>query len=364
MGKKTKVLFMLPTLGAGGAERMLITFMNNLDREKFNVAFLSLSDEGPIREWIASDIPFNCFGDRRISNSVFELRTFIKEHKPDVLFTTMVHANALALVMKFFFPKMRVVVREAALPSVLISRYGFKGRLCILPYKLLYWRANLVVSNCSQMIDDFKNRIKISTKNHRILFNPVDTARVYASIPDSFENEPERDKTVHFVAVGRLSFEKGYDRLIKALKANPPETNWQLELIGEGDYRGELESLIKEYSFEDKIILRGYVSNPWEIAAKADCLLLPSRWEGMPNVVLEGFSCGLPAIAMREAGGIMDIKNYCSDEQLKIVDRIEDFVQEMANVKPNPKSSKAESILPDEFLLPHIMKEFEKILEG
>ena len=84
----------------------------------------------------------------------------------------------------------------------------------------------------------------------------------------------------------------------------------------------------------------------------------------MPNVVLEGFSCGLPAIAMREAGGIMDIKNYCNDEQLKIVDTIEDFVQEMAKVKPSPKNAKAKSILPDEFLLPHIMKEFEEILTG
>jgi len=353
---------MLPTLGAGGAERILITLMNNLDREKFNIAFLSLSESGPIKEWIAPDIPYNTFVDKRIKNSLFPLITFIKEHKPDVIFTTMVHSNALALMIKLLFPKIKVIVREAALPSVLISRYGFKGRLCILVYKLLYRRADLVISNCSQMVDDFKKHIKISTKNHRILFNPVDTTRVFASIPETFENPPDRDKTLHFVAVGRLSFEKGYDRLIKALKGFKPDSNWRLDLIGEGDYRGQLESLVAENNLEDHVFLLGYESNPWKLAARADCLLLPSRWEGMPNVVLEGFSCGLPAIAMREAGGIMDIKNYCNDDELKIVDTIEDFVQEMAKIQITPKSSKAESFLPDEFLLPHIMQEFEEIL--
>ena len=361
---KTKVLFILPTLEAGGAERILVTLMNNVSRDQFDPNFLALNDSGPIKEWLADDIAFNTFENRTIKTSVFKLILFIKKHQPDVIFTTMVHANALALLMKILFPHVRVIVREAALPSVLISRYGFKGRLCILVYKLLYGCADLVVSNCSQMVDDFKNKIKIRTNNHRILFNPVDTSRIYATIPAQFENIENRDNTLCFVSVGRLSFEKGYDRLFKALAGFKPSSHWRLDIIGEGGYHQTLKVLIKEYNLQDHVFLRGYESNPWKIAAAADCLLLPSRWEGMPNVVLEGFSCGIPTIATRESGGITDIYKFSSAEYLKIVDTMDEFVREMKMVKISPKIRRADSVLPDQFLLPHIMGQFEAILTG
>ncbi len=165
-----------------------------------------------------------------------------------------------------------------------------------------------------------------------------------------------------FVAVGRLSYEKGYDRLLKALADFRPKSNWRLDLIGDGSYRETLEALIVEHQLQDHVFLRGYESNPWKIAAAADCLLLPSLWEGMPNVVLEGFSCGVPAIATREAGGIVDIKMDTPDEYLKVVDTMDEFIGEMSKVKIAPKTSKANSFLPNEFLLPEIMKEFEEIL--
>lgn len=359
-----KVLFILPTLGAGGAERILVTLLNNLDRKAFDPEFLALSDEGPIKEWISEDIPFYSFGNRSVKSSVFKLIAFIRTHKPDVIFTTMVHSNALVLLMKIFFPKTRVIVREAALPSVLVSKYGVKGRACILVYKLLYRFADVVISNCSQMVDDFQNRIKIKTDNHIVLFNPVDISRVYETIPGKLELCEDRENTLCFVSVGRLSYEKGYDRLIERLATFQSITNWRLDLIGEGAYRDELKTLIAEKELEEHVFLRGYHSNPWEVAASADCLLLPSRWEGMPNVVLEGFSCGVPAIAMREAGGIIDIAKHAPDKHLKIVDTIEEFVSEMEKVNIEPKDKRAPSFLPEAFQLSTIMREFEGMLRG
>jgi len=361
---KTKVLFVLPTLGAGGAERILITLMNNLDRTRFDVHFLALNEDGPIREWIADDLTFHSFGRRSIKTSVLKMISFMRRERPDVVFTTMVHSNALALLMKVLFRKTRVVVREAALPSVLISRYGFKGRLCTFVYKLLYPFADLVVSNCSQMVDDFQNKIKIKTDNHRVLFNPVDVARLYSSLPNVFVQDDVKTEMVRFVSVGRLSYEKGYDRLLAELSARDMPFQWRLDLVGDGAYRTVLEDLIVEKGLEDRVFLHGYHSNPWKIAAQADCLLLPSRWEGMPNVVLEGFACGVPAIAMREAGGILDIQKHSRKDALQVVDTIKNFVSEMEKVKPQQKVERSDSMLSPVFSLPHIMEEFENILVG
>ncbi len=365
--KKPKVLFMLPTLEAGGAERILVTLLNNIDRQKFSPEFLALKDNGPVKEWINKDIPFHSFGNRTIKTSIVAFLKFIKKEKPDIIFTTMVHSNALALLAKIFFPKIKVIVREAALPSVLISKYGFKGRLCIFVYKLLYPKADVVISNCSQMIDDFEKVIKIKTDNHKILFNPVDTRRIYAKLPEKIEKTSDK---INFVAVGRLSYEKGYDRLIKSLGGLNIDKNWRFDIIGDGEYKKVLQDLIKENGLENKVFLRGYHSNPWVIAANADCLLLPSRWEGMPNVVLEGFACGIPAIAISQAGGIMDIAKYADKSILNIVDNMDQFVQAMGKIEIMDKDQDINrnkniiSKLPEEFNLERVIKNFEGMLNN
>lgn len=364
MSNKIKVLFFLPNLNAGGAERILVTLMNNIDNEAFAPIFLTLNDSGPITSWINNDIPFHSFKNRTVTTSIVKMFFFIKKHRPDVIFTTMAHSNALALIMKIIFPQIRVIIREAALPSALIYNYGIKGRACIFIYKLLYGFADRVISNCSQMIEDFQKIVKIKTNNHSILFNPVDTERIFNSLPQVFENIDNHEKTLFFAAIGRLSFEKGYDRLFKALKNFTPPFNWRLDIVGEGNYRPTLEKLILDYSLHEHVFLHGYKTNPWAICASADCLLLPSRWEGMPNVVLEGFAFGVPTIAMTEAGGIQDIKKYISEKHLKIVDTIEDFVEEMNFVSINPKSSKKPSLLPSTFHLKTIIHQFEAILRG
>lgn len=359
---KIKVLFILPSLSAGGAERALITLMNNVNRERFEPIFLCINTHGKIREWIAEDIPFYTFEKNTTKGSIFSLIKFIRQHKPKVIFTTMVHTNALALLMKFFFPKIRVVVREAALPSSIISEYGLRGRLCYWVYKLLYPFADLVISNCSQVVGQFKDLVKISTKNHRILFNPVDVARLHEKIPETFEMDKQKNKAVRFVCVGRLSYEKGYDRLIQALAYFGMGKEWHLDIVGAGSYRSVLEHMIADLGLEDRVSLLGYNPHPWCIAAQADCLLLPSRWEGMPNVVLEGLSCGIPAIATREAGGIVDIAAHSAAGDITLVDNMEEFVAAMKEVKPRHKKKLEDSILPDVFSLPHVMQQFEDIL--
>ncbi len=354
--KKTKVLFLLPSLCAGGAERILITLMNNLDRERFEPEFVVVKNEGPFRDWIDDEIPFYSLDCSSIKSSVFKMLKLVKEVQPDVIFTTMVHSNALAILMKIFFPRVKVFVREAALPSSILNGYGLRGRACWFVYKGLYPLANKVISNCSQMIDEFKGLVKISTKNHEILFNPVDQARVkFKTRTPSNPSDP-----IRFLCVGRLSYEKGYDRLIEHMVVDfKPDFDWTLEIIGEGPFRADLEALIAKYDLSNKVILKGYDDKPWMSASYADCLLLPSRWEGMPNVVLEALCSAVPSIAIVDAGGVSDIGKYTRDGDLVITQDMNEFIQQMQKTKHNQNTH---SLLPDAFSLPRVMKQFEDML--
>lgn len=107
---------------------------------------------------------------------------------------------------------------------------------------------------------------------------------------------PKEDE-ISFVTCGRLSTEKNHTSLIKAFRKFHKETpNSKLYIVGEGPLRPNLETEIKEYGLEDSVILTGIVRNPFAIMRHCKCFVLPSHHEGLPMVLLEARSCGLPII--------------------------------------------------------------------
>ena len=108
------------------------------------------------------------------------------------------------------------------------------------------------------------------------------------------------DGICHLISVGSLLHGKGFDLLVKALAdINGQMPKWDLQIIGEGDFRPQLEQLITEHRLQDKISLPGR-RNKQEIAAvlqSSDCFILPSRGENFSVAVLEALACGCPVIA-------------------------------------------------------------------
>lgn len=362
--KKKCVVFVLPSLCVGGAERVMITLANNLNRTKYDVHFVVLSD-GPIRSWLDPRIPVHVVGAQRVRFGLVGLFLKLKRIRPDVMVSSIIHTNTALLLMKPFFLGTRLIIRESSLPTALIRKYGVKGRFSKVIYKLLYQFADTVISPSSVIVEQFRKKLKLNMANHKILFNPVDSEKIQSKIADSFTPAPSRAQTVHFICTGRLTFEKGFDRLIEGLQNfNMHPFEWRLDILGEGEERKNIEARIAEYGLEKHVFLQGYIDNPWDVIAQADCLLLPSLWEGLPNVVLESLLCGTPVIAMRQAGGIVDIQKVAAPDSVKTAETIADLLVLMQTVKPKAKTEKSDSLLPDIFLLPNIMREFEEVIEG
>ncbi|HEX7706663.1 MAG TPA: glycosyltransferase [Thermoanaerobaculia bacterium] len=101
---------------------------------------------------------------------------------------------------------------------------------------------------------------------------------------------------LRIAAVGRLSREKGFDLLIQAL-SQLRALRWQLLLIGEGDDRASLENLARELGVEEQVLFLGWQPNPHAWMGRCDLFVLSSRWEGMPNALLEAMALGLPIVA-------------------------------------------------------------------
>lgn len=358
---KISILFILPNLQVGGAERVMVTLMNRLDRANFEQAFLSLSNEGPLKAQMNADTPLYSLEDRKPSLSALPaLYKKIKEIKPDIVVSTMAHMNFSVLLLRPLFPKTAFVVREAALPSMIFKSHPKTSWAIKTAYRLLYPLATVVISPSKPIMQEFK-ALHLGLKNHAILYNPVDTTKVRGAAERGMaQAEPN---IVHFVAAGQLYWPKGFDRLIENLASLQMEDRWHLTILGEGRDRDKLSQLIAAHKLDDRVTLAGFSANPWPLYAQADCFLLSSRTEGMPNVALEALATGTKVIGMREAGGITDIAALAKPGAVIIADDIGEFIQAMSIITPLNKTAPGPSLLPDEFQLEHVAKLFSEIIQ-
>lgn len=360
---KKKILFILPALTTGGAERVLITLMNNLDRSQFTPEFLAINGEGPLKDIIDPTIPYHCLDCPRVSRSLPALYKTLKAIEPDIVVSTMAHLNFHVLLMKPFFPKTRFIVREAITPDFILQEHPVIAPFIKLAYRILYSHAALVISPAQAIIDGFKKDLGMACKNHTVLPNPVDLKRIRAYENQKINILENRKKTVHFIAAGRLHSQKGFDRLIKALPDMKIPYDWYLTILGEGSEREKLEKLIKEKKLQGKVLLPGLSSTPWPHYAKADCFLMPSRWEGLPNVILESLACGTPAIVTSQSGGIAEIAESVPGNALTVVDNMEEFIQAMEKVTPNPAEKFRSSLLPAKYSIENVVSAFSSMLK-
>ncbi len=360
--KKVKLLFVLPALVSGGAERVLINLLNAVDSERYDRALLAVKNDGELGSIIAEDVKLHRLGMRRFLFCLPPLYKKLRILSPDIVVSTMTHMNFALLLLSPFFPQTRFFVREAITPSYFLEKYPSAAWLIKLLYRWLYPRADLVFGPSDAIFREFDALFGAGWVDHFVLRNPVATEDIRAASTQSF---PAPYDGIRFLACGRLVPQKGFDRLIETLAKAPPHGDWHLTILGEGPQRKDLESLIADAGLAGRISMPGLQANPYGDFGAADCFLLPSRYEGLPNVALESLACGTPVIATRESGGIGEIEASLDEDKktaLTIVDDMAGFASAYRCLKVSHKVKVFPSLLPLEYEKAVIVSRFEELL--
>lgn len=328
------MVFIVPTLNKGGAERV-VSILANYFSSEFIVTIISLGSDAPQYEIKVNFIKLDLGSHKNpfmktlnILLRVWNIRKIIKAKNPDTVISFMESANIPSILATRFLDwsgSLIVSVRNNP------SKFKWYYRWAI---KLLYRIPNSVVA---PSLGISKNLEKEISNNQSIAFipNPIDIKFIQeqAEAHTKYSLELRKD---YILAVGRLTYQKGFDRLLSIFsKVN--NANLNLVILGEGELRDDLSSLIKLYGLEGRVILPGLVDNPFPIYRNAVCLALTSRYEGWPNVINEAIATSCPVVSYNCQYGPSEILNNKNGFLIE-EDNESDFIDAISLLYENQES--------------------------
>lgn len=327
--RTTKVALVIPMLQAGGAERVLSILANHWCSLGWSVHIVTF--ESPARSpyyALDPDIRLVQLDLLRESPSLFSairntlwrlkaLRKAICGLSPDAVLSFMDTTNIMTLASTYGL-KAPIVISERNHPGqqVLSPVWSWLRRR-------LYPGASIFVAQTQRALDWHPAKL---CPHGRVIPNPV-------TVSASFRGR----ETPKIVAVGRLSPQKGFDLLITAFaRIADAYPEWTLILWGEGPERPTLETLIRDLRMTEKITMPGLSAQPGLWMQDAGIFVLPSRYEGFPNALLEAMSVGLPVIASDCVAGPAELITHGETGFLVPVDDVDALCRALRLVLDDP----------------------------
>ena len=353
--KKQSIIFILPDLETGGAERIVMTLANHLPREKFEPKIMLLRKDGGYLRYVKDDVEIIDLNTERIRHSIRPILKEIRKRKPDIVFSGFGEVNAYLSLFIKLFPKTKFIARETNVVSEHVTRKEIKFF-----YKFYNSYRNIICQSDDMAQDLLKN---FDIKSNKIvkINNPVDFDFIDDKLKSSQRPESFKQNFKNVVAIGNLSSRKGFDNLLKVFSRLKNE-NILLHILGDGRDKDMLHEM-KELLGLKNVTFHGRQENPYQFLKFADLFVLSSRYEGFPNVLLEAGACGTFSLANNCPGGINEIVHSGINGEVSDINNHEDFAQDILKVlkQEHDENSIRASIL-SRFSKEIIMKKYEQVL--
>lgn len=353
--KTIDIIFVLPTLQAGGAERVVSFIAQNLDKKKFNVELLITGEEEK-NSYSLDTLKLTYLNKKKVRHSVFALIKHFLINRPKIIFSTLSHLNIVIAYISTLFPWITFVARETYIRSntkgyTPYKTKGFDRFIESSSFKLF----DYIICQSADMLRDTKSEFQINEKKLKIIRNPI---------TDNFklkDNPPIIDNKIdyNFITVGRLANIKGHNRILNVLSNfNKPYT---YTIIGDGPLEKKLKQKIKVLGLNDKIKFVEFTKNVTSYLSNNDFFLQGSYTEGFPNAILESCAVGTPVIAFDAPGGTKEIIEDGINGFL--VQDEDDFLQRLNNLPNLDPKTVSESVF-SKFDKKIILREYEEFFES
>lgn len=347
----SRLLFFLPSLEPGGAEGVWVKMANQMSfNHEVHFAF---GITGILEPTLSESVERHDLSAERALSCLDPLLRVLRRVEPDWLLATLNYANVVGVWSVLLSDRpIKVAIRE----STSWERFEDRRNTCsqrLLPAILpsVYRQADLVLAPSVGIRTQLVERGVQTT----LLANPVIDKSLFR-----LSRVPRLRRRPFVLAVGRLVWEKGFDVLISAWAISGLGVTHDLVILGEGPERQRLEGLSEELGFGESVKMPGFEANPFSYMSNCELFVLSSRYEGMPNVLIQALACGARVVATDCETGPREV---LEDGKWGTLVPVDDVQAMAAGLKVGLNSLKPNGIDLSAYQAESVAAELERLLE-
>lgn len=303
----TKVLFLIPNLAHGGAEKVLVNLANNMDKTKFDVTVQTLFDVGVNRQYLNSDVKYIGGFKRMPRGNTYVMKLF----SPEKLYKHFIRDNYDIIVSYLEGPTARILSGCTNTNTKLVSWIHIEQHTKELASKSFrsykealdcYSKFDRTVCVSDTVKDDFES-IFDTKKPVEVLYNTNESEKIKKLSDEKADDVDFSKDTINIISVAKIVPSKGYDRLMKIHKKLIEENiKSHIYILGIGEEKEKYEKYLAENNLTDTFTFLGYRDNPYKYVKKADLYVCSSRREGFSTAVTEALIVGTPVVSTNCSG--------------------------------------------------------------
>jgi len=333
------IAIFLPGLEFGGAERVVLNLSRGLIERGHPVHLVLAKAAGGLLAQVPTSVRIVDLNAPRALATLPALMRYLRAEQPAVLLSALPHINLLALWAKLFTSvPTRLVISDHNALSVDLSRSP-RARDKIIarlaPWFYLYADEIVVVSQ--GVADDMVRFLRIPRTRIKVIYNPVVSPELTALAQQPLEEAWfASGQPPVILSVGRLMPQKDQATLLRALALLRKQRAARLLILGEGETRPFLETLIRELDLGDAVQMPGFVDNPFKYMARSQVFVLSSAWEGFGIVLVEALACGTQVVSTDCPSGPAEILDNGTYGRLVPVNDPEALARAIAEALDHP----------------------------
>lgn len=315
-----RILFFIPSLAGGGAEKVLVNTVNNLDRQKYDITVHCLFDVGVNKQFLSPDIKYKYTFKYSFRGNTKILKLF----SPEFLYRWMIKDKYDIVVSFFQSPTTRIVAgcqdKDVKLVQWIHNEFHDRRKIlkcyrnegeCVRLQKRFdanVYVADTVKSCYMAIFPDLTNK-------NVVLYNVVESDDILKKASEQVENSLF-DRPITLISVGRMVAQKSFDRLLNiAYRLSKVGVDFKLLLLGTGDLESKLKVQVSQLGIDDRVVFLGYKTNPYKYVKNADLFICSSLHEGFSTAVTESLIVGTPVVTTLCSG----MKELLGDNEYGVI---------------------------------------------
>lgn len=326
-----KILFFIPNLMHGGAEKVLVNLVNNLDKNKYDITLQTIFDIGVNKKNLNKDVHYKYVFKRLFRGSTTILKLFL----PKFLYKHLIKDEYDIVISYLEGPTARIISgcpynsKKVSWIHIEMNdeqkfalgfRNGEEARKC-------YSKFDEIVCVSDTVKQTFLETSGLNKSSLDVLYNTNETDQIFEKSKENVDDMIFDKNTVNICSVGKITGTKGYDRLARVHKKLIDEgLNHHIYILGIGEDEDKINKYIKENNLQDTYTLLGFRDNPYKYVAKCDLFVCSSLREGFSTAVTESLVVGTPVVSTL-CSGAQELLGYNNEYGL-VVENSEEGIYE------------------------------------